>query len=136
MNLDELNANWNYPTNIRHGIGRISELAAACKELGMQAPLLVTDPGLAALPMIQQAIDSCAKAGLFCGLFSQVKSNPSSDNVTDGVLAYKKGQHDGVIAFGGGSALDAAKAVALMVGQELPLWDFEDAGDNWKRVNT
>lgn len=136
MNVDELNANWNYPTNIRHGIGRINELAAACKELGMQAPLLVTDPALAALPMIHQALDSCLQAGLRCGIFSQIKSNPSSDNVADGVLAYQQGKHDGVIAFGGGSALDAAKAVALMVGQDLPLWDFEDAGDNWKRVRT
>lgn len=136
MNLDELNANWNYPTNIRHGIGRINELAAACKELGMQAPLLVTDPALAALPMLHQVLDTCLQAGLPCGVFSQIKSNPSSDNVADGVLAYKQGKHDGVIAFGGGSALDAAKAVALMVGQDLPIWDFEDAGDNWKRVCT
>jgi alcohol dehydrogenase class IV len=136
MKFDELNATWNYPTNIRHGIGRINELAVACKELGMQAPLLVTDPGLAALPMIQQARENCLQAGLRCAIFSQVKSNPSSDNVNDGVLAYKQGNHDGVIAFGGGSALDAAKAVALMVGQNLPLWDFEDAGENWKRVRT
>lgn len=136
MKFDELNANWNYPTNIRHGVGRINELAVACKELGMQAPLLVTDPGLAALPMIQQARDNCLQAGLRCAIFSQVKSNPSSDNVNDGVLAYKQGNHDGVIAFGGGSALDASKAVALMVGQNLPLWDFEDAGENWKRVRT
>ena len=136
MNLDELNANWNYPTNIRHGIGRINELAAACKELGMKAPLLVTDPALAALPMLHKVLDTCLQAGLPCAVFSQIKSNPSSGNVADGVLAYKQGNHDGVIAFGGGSALDAAKAVALMVGQDLPLWDFEDAGDNWKRVNT
>jgi hypothetical protein len=136
MNLDTLKANWNYPTNIRHGIGRINELADACKELGMHSPLLVTDPGLAALPMISEAVATCKQAGLRCGVFSQIKSNPSSDNVTDGVLEYKQGNHDGVIAFGGGSAIDAAKAVALMVGQDRPLWDFEDAGDNWKRVCT
>lgn len=136
MNLDKFNANWNYPTNIRHGIGRINELAAACKELGMQAPLLVTDPGLADLPMTERAITICQQAGLRCGVFSQIKANPTSENVADGVSAYKQGTHDGVIAFGGGSALDAAKAVALMVGQDRPLWDFEDAGDNWTRVCT
>ncbi|MFT5758726.1 MAG: alcohol dehydrogenase class IV [Alteromonadaceae bacterium] len=136
MKLDKFNANWNYPTNIRHGIGRINELAAACKELGMQAPLLVTDPGLADLAMTEQAVTICQQAGLRCSVFSQIKANPTSENVADGVLAYKQGAHDGVIAFGGGSALDAAKAVALMVGQDRPLWDFEDAGDNWTRVCT
>ncbi len=136
MNLDKFNANWNYPTNIRHGIGRINELAAVCKELGMQAPLLVTDPRLADLPMTEQAVNTCKLAGLHCGVFSQIKANPTSENVADGVSAYKQGAHDGVIAFGGGSALDVAKAVALMVGQNRPLWDFEDVGDNWTRVCT
>ena len=135
MNLDTFNANWNYPTNIRNGIGRISELAAACKELGMQAPLIITDPGLADLAMTQQALSACQQDGLNCGIFSNIKANPTSENVEDGVTAYKQGAHDGVIAFGGGSALDAAKSVALMVGQSRPLWDFEDVGDNWTRVS-
>ncbi|PCI63475.1 MAG: alcohol dehydrogenase [Gammaproteobacteria bacterium] len=134
MNLDQFNANWNYPTNIRIGIGRINELAEACQELGMQSPLLVTDPGLAELPMVEQAVNICQKAGLNCGLFFKIKANPTCKNVIDGVTAYHQGKHDGVIAFGGGSALDAAKAIALMVGQKRPLWDFEDIGDNWTRV--
>jgi len=136
MDLNKFNANWNYPTNIRHGIGRVKELAGACQELGMSAPLLVTDPGLAQLPMVQQILADCRKGGLRCDLFSQIKSNPTGENVTDGVAAYWRGEHDGVIALGGGSALDAAKAIALMVGQELPLWDFEDVGDNWTHVRT
>jgi len=136
MDFNQLNANWNYPTNIRHGIGRVKELAAACQELGMSAPLLVTDPGLAKLPMVQQILADCRKDGLGCDIFSQIKSNPTGENVTDGVAAYWRGAHDGVIALGGGSALDAAKAIALMVGQDLPLWDFEDVGDNWTRVRT
>jgi alcohol dehydrogenase class IV len=136
MNVETFHANWNYPTNIRNGIGRIKELASACRELGMQSPLLVTDPGLAALPMIQQALSICQKAGLRCEVFSQIKANPNSENVAAGVNAYQQGKHDGVIAFGGGSALDAAKAIALMVGQTRPLWDFEDVGDNFTRVNT
>lgn len=127
--------NWNYPTSVRVGAGRISELAEACEQLGMQAPLLVTDPGLAALPMIHEALRQCRDAGLKAEIFSSIKGNPTGQNVTDGVLVYRVGHHDGVIAFGGGSALDAAKAIALMAGQDRPLWDFEDVGDNYLRVN-
>lgn len=127
--------NWNYPTAIKAGPGRVKELPDGCRELGMQRPLLVTDPGLAALPMVGDAVRACRQSGLECGLFHEVKGNPTGRNVEEGVAAYKQGRHDGVIAFGGGSALDAAKAIALMVGQKRPLWDFEDIGDNHLRVN-
>ncbi|MEK7821156.1 MAG: iron-containing alcohol dehydrogenase, partial [Pseudomonadota bacterium] len=126
--------NWNYPTKVRFGAGRIRELPDACRTLNMKRPLLVTDPGLAALPMIPAAVDALKAAGLGVDVFSAIKPNPVGRNVDDGVAAYKKGGHDGVVAFGGGSALDAGKAVALMVGQTRPLWDFEDVGDNWTRV--
>ena len=135
MNLEDLNGNWNYPTAIRFGAGRISELADACKELGMSNPLLITDPGIAALPMVGEAIDICKNAGLECSAFSEIQANPVGKNVMDGVEAYKAGNHDGVIAFGGGSALDVAKTVALMVGQDRPLWDYEDKEDWCNRVN-
>jgi alcohol dehydrogenase class IV len=128
-------ANWNYPTNIKVGAGRIKELAGLCKSMGMQAPLLITDPGLAALPMLKAVVDDLNQSGLRCGLFSGIKANPTGENVDDGTAYYREHNHDGVIAFGGGSALDAAKAVALMVGQDRPVWDFEDVGDNWLRVN-
>ena len=134
--MNNLNANWNYPSNIRIGAGRVNELAEACISLNIRAPLLITDPGLSALPMIDEAVMGCNKAGLRCAQFSNVQGNPTGRNVEDGVVAYQTGNHDGVIAFGGGSALDAAKAVALMVGQAAPLWDFEDIGDNWMRVKT
>ncbi|MCP4791138.1 MAG: iron-containing alcohol dehydrogenase [Gammaproteobacteria bacterium] len=134
--MNNLNANWNYPSNIRIGAGRVNELAEACISLNIRAPLLITDPGLSALPMIDEAVMGCNKAGLRCAQFSNVQGNPTGRNVEDGVVAYQTGNHDGVIAFGGGSALDAAKAVALMVGQTAPLWDFEDIGDNWMRVKT
>ena len=132
--MTKLNANWNYPTNLWLGKGRIGELAQACKNLGMQAPLLVTDPGLVALPIVTAAVSACHTSGLRCGVFSHIQGNPTGKNVEDGVSAFNSGKHDGVIAFGGGSALDAAKAVALMVGQERPLWDFEDVDDNWTRA--
>ncbi len=135
MDLNHYRMNWNYPTSVRVGVGRINELAAACRQLGMSAPLLVTDPGLAALPMIDRALLHCRDDGLKAGLFQGIKGNPTGQNVMDGVAAFKAGKHDGVIAFGGGSALDAGKAIALMVGQDRPLWDFEDIGDNCNRVN-
>lgn len=134
MTYTNLTGNWNYPNSIRAGEGRINELVDCCQTLGIKAPLLITDPGIAGLPMTLDAIQNCRRANLNCELFSNITANPTGENVNDGVTAYKVGGHDGVIAFGGGSALDAAKAVALMVGQDAPLWDFEDVGDNWTRV--
>ena len=125
--LDRLNGNWNYPTSIRFGIGRIKELPVACRELGMERPLLVTDPGLAQLSITHGAVDICEEAGLPTTVFSDVKGNPVGANVDDGVAAYLAEGCDGVIAFGGGSA--------LMVGQSRPLWDYEDVGDWWTRVD-
>ena len=135
MSTPTLIANWNYPTSVRIGAGRVNELAAACRALGMQTPLLVTDPGLAILPIMDKVLQHCREAGLRVSMFSEIKTNPTGAHISNGTAAYHAGKHDGVIAFGGGSALDAGKAVALMVGQERSLWDFEDVGDNWKRVN-
>ncbi|HEB95419.1 MAG TPA: iron-containing alcohol dehydrogenase [Sedimenticola thiotaurini] len=130
-----LTANWNYPTSIRVGAGRVAELPDACRELGIGTPLLVTDPGLAGLPLMRRVLETLQRTGLQTELFSAIKANPNGDNVAAGVAAFHRAGCDGVIACGGGSALDAAKAVALMVGQQRPLWDFEDLGDNWTRVN-
>jgi alcohol dehydrogenase class IV len=129
-----VSGNWNYPTKMIVGPGRIAKLADACRSQGMARPLLITDPGIAALPMVADAVAANEAAGLPTGLFSDVKGNPIGRNVEDGVRAYRDGGHDGVIAFGGGSGLDAAKAVALMAGQDRPIWNFEDVGDNWTRV--
>ena len=129
------NTNWNYPTAVRFGIGRIADLPAVCNELGLKRPLLVTDPGIAKLPMIGAALASLEAAGITCGLFSDVKPNPVGANVDAGVAVYRAGGHDGVIAWGGGSGLDAAKAIAFMSGQTRPLWDFEDVGDWFKRAD-
>src|SRR5262245_10539303 len=126
---------WNYPTSIRFGAGMIRELPRACSELGMRNPLLVTDAGLARLDMVRNAVESFRSAGLGCAVFSDVKPNPVEENVTYGVDAYRANSHDGVIAFGGGSALDTGKAIALMVGQSRPIWDFEDKEDWYTRVN-
>ena len=135
MTAPAIRGNWNYPTKVKFGAGRIAELPDACKELGMKRPLIVTDPGLAALPMIKDAVAACEKAGLGVAVFSDIKSNPNGKNVEDGLKVLRAGKHDGVVAFGGGSALDAGKAIALMAGQKRPIWDFEDVGDNWLRVD-
>jgi alcohol dehydrogenase class IV len=127
----DLRANWNYPTSVRFGAGRITELADAVQVAGMRNPLFVTDPVLAKLPMTQQAAASLGNARIF----SDIKSNPIEANVTAGVEALKRGGHDGVVAFGGGSALDVGKLIAFMAGQTRPVWDFEDVGDRWTRAN-
>jgi alcohol dehydrogenase class IV len=130
-----LRGNWNYPTSMRFGVGRIAELPDACKQLGFKKLLLVTDPGLAKLPLVQDAIAHNKAAGLPTGLFSDIKGNPVAKNVEDGLRVFREGGYDGIIAFGGGSALDAAKTIAFMAGQTRPMWDFEDVGDNWTRAD-
>ncbi len=130
-----LTRNWNYPTAVRFGPGRIAELPAICKEVGMRKPLLVTDPGLRKLPMIDSALASLRAAGLGEAVFSDIQANPVARNVEDGVAVYRGNGCDGVIAFGGGSALDVGKTIALMAGQTRPLWDFEDREDWYTRVN-
>ena len=130
-----LSGDWNYPAPIRFGPGRVRELAQTCREFGIERPLLVTDPGLAAMSMVTDATQACRDSGLACEVFSDVRANPVESNVTDGVRALRDGGHDGVIGFGGGSALDAAKAVALMSGQTRTLWDFEDREDWWTRAD-
>ena len=130
-----LTGNWSYPTAIRFGAGRIRELPQACAAAGMTRPLLVTDKGLAALPIAAAALDLMDEAGLGRALFSDVDPNPSDVNLEAGVAAYRAGGHDGVVAFGGGSALDLGKLIAFQAGQTRPVWDFEDIGDWWTRAD-
>ena len=130
-----ITGNWNYPTSVRFGPGRIRELAEVAAGAGMKRPLLVTDPGLTGLPMIADALALLREAGLGAEKFDRVQQNPVAANVADGLKALREGGHDGVIAFGGGSALDAGKVIAFMAGQTRPMWDFEDVGDWWTRAD-
>lgn len=126
-----LRGNWNYPTTIWAGPGRIAELAKACASAGIKRPLIVTDEGLIGAPMTKSALAGLKDAALF----GAVRGNPALSHVEAGLRAFHAGGHDGVVAFGGGSALDAGKVVAFMSGQTRPLWDFEDVGDWWTRAN-
>jgi len=130
-----LKANWSYPTAVRFGAGRITELAEACRAGGIARPLLVTDRGLAALPVTARALDLLEEAGLGRAVFADVDPNPTDANLEAGVAAFRAGGHDGVVAFGGGSGLDLGKLVAFMAGQTRPVWDFEDVGDWWTRAD-
>jgi len=127
--------NWNYPTRVRFGAGRISELPAACRELGVTRPLLVTDPGLAGLPLFSDTCGILEAAGLPVKVFHALKPNPVGANLEAALDVYRASGCDGVIAFGGGSALDVGKTVGLMAGQTRSLWDFEDVGDNYLRAD-
>ena len=126
--------NWSYPTQIKFGAGRIREIADACNQANIKRPLLITDKGLSNLPITSRTLQLMKEAGLGDALFSNVDPNPNEKNLNSGITAFKEGNHDGVIAFGGGSGLDLGKLVAFMVGQDRSVWDFEDVSDWWTRA--
>lgn len=128
-------ANWSYPTAIKFGPGRIAELAEHCRAAGMRRPLLVTDRALADLPIARRALDILDAGGLGRAMFCDVDPNPNEVNLEAGLQVYRAGGHDGVVCFGGGSALDLGKLIALMVDQPVSVWELEDIGDWWTRAN-
>ncbi|MEW9805465.1 iron-containing alcohol dehydrogenase [Mesorhizobium sp. ZMM04-5] len=134
--MSKLVSKWNYPTTVRFGAGRIAELPDALAFAGIKRPLFVTDPGLAKLPSTASALKVLEDARIPHSVFTDVKPNPVEANLTAGIAAFKKGKHDGVIAFGGGSALDLGKLIAFQAGQTRPIWDFEDIGDWWTRADS
>ena len=129
------NFNWNYPTIMWGGENRINDLYLACNQLNIKKPLLVTDGGLAKTTMVSNIITKLKKKNITVNIYSNVVGNPTGSNVIEGVKIYHEFNCDGVIAFGGGSGLDVGKAIAFMSGQNLPLWNFEDIGDNWTKAN-
>ncbi len=128
--------NWNYPTTVWVGEDRIKDLGNACTKLNIKKPLLVTDSGLAQSEIVKNTLANLKENNIPVELYSNVVGNPTGTNVNEGVAFYKQNNCDGVIAFGGGSGLDVGKAIAFMSGQTLPIWDFEDVGDNWTRANS
>ncbi|GBD44771.1 NAD-dependent methanol dehydrogenase [bacterium HR40] len=134
--LETLVTSWSYPTRILFGPGTIGRVAEACREAGIARPLVVTDPELAKLMPVARCLEALASGGLAPALFTGVRPNPTEENVREGVQVLRTGDHDGIVAIGGGSALDVGKLVAFMAAQKRPIWDFEDIGDNWKRAET
>ena len=127
------NMNWNYPTKIWFGLERVKEIQTACDELKLNNPLIVTDPGIEKtniINTINTSLKNIAK------IYSDVQGNPTGKNVMNGVKQFQDGNHDGVIAVGGGSSMDTGKGIAFMSGQSRSLWDFEDIGDYWMRANS
>ncbi len=131
-----MQSNWNYPTTIWVGKDRIKDLSIACKNLNINKPLFVTDSELAKSIIVINVLNNLKEKGFLSKLYSNVVGNPTGTNVTEGAAYYNKNNCDGVIAFGGGSSLDVGKAIAFMSGQTLPIWDFEDVGDNWTKANS
>ena len=127
--------NWNYPTTVWFGEGRIKDLHIACRSLKIKKPLFVTDQDLVKTDLVKNIINDPNLKNLLVNIFSNIKGNPVGSNVDEGVKVFKNGNHDGVIAFGGGSGLDVGKAIAFMSAQTKPIWDFEDIGDNWTKAN-
>ena len=130
-----MHATWSYPTAIRSGSGRVAETGEACRNAGITNPMIVTDPGLVDLPPIAAVRAALADADLASAVFSDLRPNPVGRDIDAGVAAFRAGDHDGVIAVGGGSALDVGKVIAFQAGQTRPLWDFEDIGDWWTRAD-
>ena len=131
-----MKSNWNFPTTMWVGKDRVKDLSVACKTLNINKPLLVTDKGLANSEIVIDALNDLKEKGMSVQLYSNVVGNPTGSNVIEGSNYYNKNSCDGVIAFGGGSGLDVGKAIAFMSGQTLPIWDFEDVGDNWTKANS
>ena len=138
MKLDDylsLQSQWSFPTEMRFGAGRIKELAQVCEAHNIRHPLITMDPGLTRLPMAQGIQTQMEKGGMDCIIFSKLQGNPVLEDLQAGITAYRDREHDGVIAIGGGSALDVGKLIAFMQGQSRPVWDFEDREDWWRRAN-
>ena len=132
MDIHQLNAteilkshDWTFPIPIAYGPGRINEISKICQSLNINNPLIVTDKSSQDLPFISQLIDLLNKAGLTSGIFTEISPNPRDDEISVGSSYYKSGDHDAVIAIGGGSAMDGAKAICLTANNDIPLWDFE-----------
>jgi len=130
-----IKSNWAYPTTVWFGSGRIVDLPKACKTLGIKKPLFVTDSDLVKTEMVANAIQSNNKNFIPTKVYSEVKGNPVSRYVIKGVEVFKNGNHDGVIAFGGGSSLDVGKSIALLESNNRPLWDFSGEGSFWTENN-
>jgi len=131
----QLRGDWSYPTSVRFGAGRIADLPDGVRSAGVRRPLFVTDPTLASTTIALNALGLLDTAGISAKLFCEIRPNPVAANIEAGVATFRAGGHDGIVALGGGSALDSGKLIAFMAGQSRPIWDFEDVGEGWKQAD-
>ena len=120
-----LSHDWIFPVPIAYGPGRLAEIGQKCVALGVHNPLIVTDRGSRELTFISRLVDHLSGAGLASGVFSGISPNPIDSEISFGRAAYLSGNHDAIIAIGGGSAMDGAKAICLTANNDIDLWDFE-----------
>lgn len=116
---------WTFPVPIHYGPGRISEVASLCRAKGLRNPLIVTDRASRALGFADRVLTALKAGGLRGGIFSEVSPNPTDQDIAKGRAAFMQGMHDSVIALGGGSGMDAGKAVSLVAQVEETLWQFD-----------
>ncbi len=123
--INGLRADWKHPTEIRFGAGRAAELPDVCEALGVRRPLLVTDAGLARLPIPGRLVEANRARGIETAVFSAIPSDPDGESIGSGARAFLEGGYDGIIAVGGGSPLDAGKAIALALAVGPGnIWDY------------
>ena len=128
--------NWSYPTDITLGQGSLKQLPEACHSIGIRKPLVVTDKGLEDHQIIHRCLGILRDAGFSAKLFSKVDPNPNQENLDAGITTYLSLGADGIVAIGGGSALDLGKLIAFMAVQKKSVWEFEDFGDLWKKAES
>ena len=128
---------FNFPTILLFGKGSINKLLPVFKEKGISRLLLVTDPGLVEIGLADKVKEELTSSGLNINIFDGVHPNPVEEDVTRGVEVYQSDNYNGIIALGGGSAMDVAKTIRFMAVHEPPLAQYDDAvGGDAKIVNS
>ena len=133
MNMDQKIIQFNFPTIIRYGNGSIKEVPSYLKEMGKKKALIVSDQGMLNLDFFEKFLDDLKKEKIEPKVFSSIDKNPTENNVLLGKSSYINGNCDCILGFGGGASMDVARAIALLINHDRPLFDFDDAqgGDRY-----
>lgn len=126
---------WSFPNRIVFGPGAIRQIAELAAGLGIRRPLVVTDRGVAKCGLLERVTTPLKQAGLEWATFDGVEGNPTEASVYPGLDIYRQQRSDGVLALGGGSALDAGKAIRLTATHDRPLEDYDDLRNGAERIS-